>query len=130
MKAARTQICVALLALALVSLALGCASPVGYTTQSMHRRDKDTTYRVDDHDSGFSITVYYSRYQFVPESTAVALAGKSALLSIAHDVAESRGRAIDPIDEQRIKMSMGRNGLSGITSWSGSVKVFYKQAAK
>ena len=47
----------------------------------LQRHDKDTTYRIDDHEDGFTITVYYSRYQFIPESDAVAMAGRSALLS-------------------------------------------------
>lgn len=103
----------------------GCATPVGYTEKPLARSDKNTSYRVDDDQDGFTISVYYSRYQFVPESDAVAQAGKSALLSTAYDVAEARGRKIQPINEQRIKMSMGRNGLSGITSYSGTVKVYY-----
>ncbi len=115
-----------LIVLAAVFTFAGCATPIGYTSQPLQRHDRDTTYRIDDHSSGFTITVYYSRYQFIPESDAVNAAGRSALLSIAYDVAEARGRAIEPINEQRIKMSMGRNGLSGTTSWSGTVKVFYK----
>lgn len=91
------------------------------------KSDKDTSYRVDDHPDGFTLTVYYSRYQFVPESDAVALAGKSALLSTAYEIADARGKKIQPINEQRIKMSMGRNGVSGITSWTGTVKVFYEK---
>lgn len=104
----------------------GCATPVGYTEQPLARIDKDTSYRIDDHSDGFTITVYYSRYQFIPESDAVAQAGKSALLSTAYDIADARGKKIQNINEQRIKMSMGRNGVSGITSWTGSVKVFYQ----
>ena len=105
----------------------GCATPVGYSTQPLQRHDKDTTYRIDDHEDGFTITVYYSRYQFIPESDAVAMAGRSALLSIAHEISDARGRPIEQINEHRIKMSMGRNGFSGITSWSGTVKVFFKK---
>ncbi len=105
----------------------GCATPVEYSAQPLQRYDKDATYRIDDLEDGFIITVYYSRFQFFPESEAVAMAGKSALLSIAHELSDSRGRPIEQINEQRIKMSMGRNGFSGITSWSGTVKVFYKK---
>jgi hypothetical protein len=111
----------------LAALLAGCATPLGYSERPLQRYDRDTTYRVDDNESGFTVTVYYSRYQFMPESDALAAAGKSALLNIAYDVAEARGRTIEPINEQRIRMSMGRNGLSGTTSWSGSVKVYFKQ---
>jgi len=93
----------------------------------MEQIDKNTTFRVDDRDDGFTVTIYYSRYQFIPESDAVALAGKSALLSKAYEIADARGKKIAPINEQRIKMSMGRNGLLGITSWTGTVSVFYEE---
>jgi hypothetical protein len=111
--------------LAIVCIFAGCATPVGYNEKPLSRVDKDTSYRVDDHPDGFTITVYYSRYQFIPESDAVSQAGKSALLSTAYDVAEARGKKIQSINEQHIKMSMGRNGFSGITSWTGAVKVYY-----
>jgi hypothetical protein len=111
---------------AVIACVAGCATPLGYTERPLQRYDRDTTYRVDDHESGFTVTAYYSRYQFIPESDVVAVAGKSTLLNIAYDVAEARGRKIEPINEQRVRMSMGRNGVSGATSWSGSVKAFYK----
>ena len=75
--------------------------------------------------AGFSLTVYYSRYQFIPEADAVALACKSALTSIAHELAERRGREIKPVNEQRIRISMGRNGVSGITSRSATAPIDY-----
>tara|TARA_B110001469_G_C9569395_1_gene282338 strand:- start:230 stop:529 length:300 start_codon:yes stop_codon:yes gene_type:complete len=99
---------------------------VGYTEKGLSRYDKNTTYRIDERADGFTITMYYSRYQFIPESDAVAAAAKSNLTSICYDVADSKGKEIKPINEQRIKMSMGRNGISGITSWTGNVKAFYK----
>lgn len=117
----------ACLAFACSLVFFGCATPATYTTQALQRFDKNTEYRVDDENDGFTITVIYTRYQFIPESDAVAMAGKSALLSIAHDVADERGRPIEQINEQRIRMSMGRNGLSGITTWSGTVKAFYRK---
>jgi hypothetical protein len=110
----------------LALLISSCATPVGYTEKALSRHDKNTTYRVDDFSGGFTVTMYYSRYQFIPESDAVLAAAKSNLTSICYDVADSKGRDIQPINEQRIKMSMGRNGVSGITSWTGSVKAFYK----
>ena len=107
-------------------LLLSCATPVGYSEKPLTRYDKNTTYRVDERPDGFTVTMYYSRYQFIPESDAVLVAAKSNLTSICYDIADSKGRKIQPINEQRIKMSMGRNELTGITSWTGSVKAFYK----
>jgi hypothetical protein len=94
----------------------GCATPVSHTNTPLSTYDKDTEYSIEPNENGFSITVYYSRYQFIPESDAVATACKSQLTAIAWEYAESKGKEIDPINEQRIRISMGRNGLSGITS--------------
>ena len=105
---------------------IGCATPVGYTNKPLQTYDKDTEYRVDDEENGFKVTVYYARYQFMPESDVVASAGKSALLHIALEEAKTRGHEIQKINEQEIQMSMGRNGLSGITSYSGVVVVHYE----
>jgi len=107
---------------------LGCATPVGYTDKPMQSYDKDTTYRVDDTPSGFVVTVYYSRYQFIPESDVVAAAGKAVLLNIAKDTAKTHGKQVKPLDESRLRWSMGRNGLSGITSWSGNAEFEYSVA--
>lgn len=118
-----THVGFALLAMLLVS----CATPVGYSEKALATYDKNTTYRIDERQDGFTITMYYSRFQFIPESDAVLAAAKSNLTSICYDVADAKGRKIEPINEQRIKMSMGRNGISGITSWTGTVKAFYKR---
>lgn len=94
----------------------GCATPVSHTNAPMNEYDKDTEYAVEDRPNGFALSIYYSRYQFIPESSAVATACKSMLTAIAHEVAEKRGKQIEPVNEQKIRISMGRNGLSGITS--------------
>lgn len=104
-----------------------CATPVGYTNKPLQKANKDTEYRIDNNKNGFTITVYYSRYQFIPESDALVDACKSALTSTAYDHADKVGREIESINEQRIKISMGRNGLSGITSCSATVPVKFKQ---
>ena len=88
--------------------------------------DKDTEYAVEDTGDGFIVTVNYSRYQFIPESSAVATACKSALTTIAWDVADRRRKKIEPVNEQRIRFSMGRNGVTGITSCQASAPVKWK----
>lgn len=113
-----------LLLVAGIMLALqGCATPVAYTNQPLARYDKDTEYHTDDTPKGFSLTIYYSRYQFIPESEAVGTACRQVLMALAYEIAEQRGRKIAPINEQRIKTSFGRNGFSGITSCSATVPV-------
>jgi hypothetical protein len=104
----------------------GCTTPVRYTIQSLQSYDKDTEYRIDESEDGFTVTVYYSRYQFIPESGAVVTACKSALTSLAHEHAEAKGKTILPVNDQRIKLSMGRNGFTGITSCSATVKTLYR----
>ncbi|MHC4173936.1 MAG: hypothetical protein ACYST5_13490 [Planctomycetota bacterium] len=92
----------------------------------MQTYDHNTEYRIEEREGGFALTVYYRRYQFIPESDSVATACKSNLTSIAYEIAEERGKKIKPINEQRIKLSMGRNGLTGITSCSATVPVDYE----
>jgi hypothetical protein len=107
-----------------------CATPVSHTNAPMSTYDKDTEYAVEDRSTGFGLTVYYSRYQFIPESTAVATACKSALTALAWEIAEKRGKKIEPLNEQRIRISMGRNGLSGITSCQALAVVEWKSQSE
>jgi hypothetical protein len=100
-----------------------CATPVSHTNIPLSTYDKDTEYGIEERSNGFTVTVYYSRYQFIPESDALVSACKSALTNVAYDHAESIGKKIQNINEQRIRLSMGRNGLSGITSCSASAPV-------
>ena len=102
----------------------GCSTPTRYVDEQMIHLDKDTKYHVEDFDGGFVLTVEYSRYQFASESEAVDKVATSQMLSLAYDIAEERGETIKPINEQRIRKSMGRNEITGITSWSGTVKIF------
>ena len=103
----------------------GCTTPVSYTEKPLHRYDQNTTYRVEDHLDGFSITMFYSRYQFVPESDTVLSVCKSNLTSLAYEIADQKNRTIPLVNEQRIKVSMGRNGITGITSCSANLKIEY-----
>ena len=116
------------LALFLTVLLAACATPVSHTNAPMATYDKDTEYAVEDRPGGFGLTVYYSRYQFIPESDAVATACKSALTALAWEIAERKGQTIEPVNEQRIRISMGRNGVSGITSCQAFAVVEWKRS--
>ena len=105
-----------LLTFLLILIVSGCATPVRHTNIPLSTYDKDTEYGIEETNTGFGITVYYSRYQFIPESDALAVACKSQLTSIAWEHADKSGQPIKQINEQRIRVSMGRNGLTGITS--------------
>lgn len=107
-------------ALLLVITLMGCATATKQTDAAMTPYDKDTEYAVAPRPDGFALAVNYSRYQFIPESDAVAVACRSALMAITYEQADKQGRKIKPLNEQRIRISMGRNGLSGITSCSAS----------
>lgn len=104
------------IALVAVLAVAGCATPVSHTNIPVSTYDKDTEYGLEERPDGFAITVYYSRYQFIPESDAVATACKSQLTAIAWEHSDKVGKPIETINEQRIRISMGRNGLVGITS--------------
>ncbi|QYK07582.1 hypothetical protein [Shewanella mangrovisoli] len=103
-----------------------CATPEVHTDVALVSYDSDTKYGVEDRSDGFQITVYYSRYQFIPESDAVATACKSQLTAIAWEYSDKQGKEIEPINEQRIRISMGRNGFSGITSCRADVITKWK----
>lgn len=116
------------LAFAICAIALlqACATPAQYS-DGKAPIDRDTSYSVHDRPDGFTVTVAYDRYQFIPETSAVMAACRSALLATAYDVADKKGRAIEQINEQRIRISTGRNGLTGITSCEASVPVVYRR---
>lgn len=99
---------------------------MSYSSRPMKEYDKNTRYSIEATPLGFDITILYSRYQFIPESDAVAFSCKQAVTSIAWDQAERESREIQVINEQRIRVSMGRNGLTGITTCSASAKVQWK----
>ena len=104
---------------------VGCATPLDYAKAPLTPYDKDTEYSIEERSDGFTIAVYYSRFQFIPETDAIIVACKSALTSIAHEVARTKGKRIDNINEQQIRLSTGRNGVSGLTSCSAAAPVTY-----
>lgn len=114
-----------ILAVYVISLS-GCATAVLQSGAPLSRYDKNTKYGVESRPDGFGISIYYTRYQFIPESSAVATACKQALTSIAFEQADKQGKEISPINEQAIRISMGRNGLTGITSCSAFVVAKWK----
>ncbi len=110
-----------ILGLVIVFSLSNCASPEIHTDVVLANYDSDTKYGIEDRSDGFRITVYYSRYQFIPESDGVATACKNQLTAIAWEYSDKQGKVIEPINEQRIRISMGRNGFSGITSCRADV---------
>lgn len=118
------QFTASLCALLLMS---GCTTPLQQPGPAKSPADRDTSYSVEDRADGFTVSVSYDRHQFFPETAAVLVACKAALLVAAYEVADRRGRAIEPVNEQRIRISTGRNGITGFTSCEASVPVRWKQ---
>lgn len=114
-----------LFALSAAALLSACASPVKYSDGPMSRYDKNTDVEIADSVDGFTVNLRYARYQFVPESDAVSVACKQQATSIAWEHARKAGRTIKPINDQEVRISMGRNGVTGITSCTASVPAYY-----
>jgi hypothetical protein len=121
------DVCGYAMIIALITIQIGCATPMTFTDRPMTLADRDTEYAIDDRDDGFVISINYSRYQFIPESSAVATACKSALTSLAFENADRKRRKIEPINDQRIRISLGRNGFTGITSCSAQATVLWQK---
>ena len=101
-------------------LATACATPIQYGDAEMITYDRDTQYSVASRPDGFTISIYYSRYQFIPESHIVAVACRGALTEIALGHAEKHGHKIAPLNEQRIRILISRAGFTGVTSCSAT----------
>ncbi len=102
-----------------------CSRPLAFTDHAMVRFDDDTMYRVEESLSGFTVFVEHSRYQLLPEGNTVMQETKQALMAIAYRHADELGKKI-VINEQRIQLSMGRNGLSGMSTCTATAPVEFK----
>lgn len=103
----------------------GCVTDVNHSNTPLTTLDKDTKYETMEQKRGFGLTIYYSRYEFVPDSTAVRQACKQIISTIAQRHADKSNKKIHPINKQRIRVSMKRNGITGITSCQAFVFVEY-----
>lgn len=113
----------AVLASLLACFLVACSTPPQYTETPMTAYDKDTDYAVDEKPDGFDLSIYYSRFQYFPDTGALMGMCRSQLTSLAHDLSDKRGRKIENVNEQRIKISTGRNEITGITSCTANAAV-------
>ena len=88
--------------------------------------DKNAKFKVKDTPTGFSVEVSYSRYQFVPETSALLTACRSLVTSRAYEEAKSRGREITTINDQTIRVSTGRNILNARTTCRAFAEATWK----
>jgi hypothetical protein len=64
-----------------------------------------------------------ARYQFLLNDDIPASCSQ-AIKSLAHEIGESRGHKIE-FDNERVKMSFGRNGMNGVSSCTAMVPVIW-----
>ncbi len=90
-------------------------------------KGQDAKVQIIDTADGFNVDVKYSRYQMIPESSALLVACRSIATARAYEEAKSRGKEIEPINEQTIRVSTGRNGLLGLTSCRAFAEAHFKR---
>ena len=112
-------------ALLLASLS-ACTTPADVTKPLSTASDKNAEFTLNDTPSGFAIEARYSRYQFVPETDALLTACRSIVMARADEEAKRRSREIEPIAEQDIRVSTGRNIINGRTSCRAFVEARWK----
>ena len=103
----------------------GCSSPARLTTLPLDQRlDKDTIYRVDDTPGGFTVNVEVSRYQFMPELSAVIDTARGAVVVIARQ--HAAGREITVPTDSEIRVSTGRNAAIGVSTARAQSEIKFK----
>lgn len=113
------MVCLALLA--------ACTTPADVSQPLTADGDKNAKFDIKDTANGFTIDVSYSRYQFVPEADALLVACRSIATTRAYEEAKRRGKEIQPINEQTLRVSTGRNILNGRTSCRAFVEAVWKE---
>jgi hypothetical protein len=104
-----------------------CTHPADVSHPLTEVADKNAHFTVKDTSEGFSVEVRYSRYQFVPEADALMVACRSLVTARAYDEAKTRGREIEPINEQTIRVSTGRNIIKARTACRAFATAIWKR---
>ena len=111
---------------AILALA-GCTTPADVSAPIGTGKDADAAVTVRDTSRGFSVDVTYRRYQFIPETSAVLTTCRSTAIARINEEARNRGREIEPLAEQDIRVSTGRNGVLGFTNCRAFAEATWKQ---
>ncbi|MBD8679649.1 hypothetical protein [Sphingomonas sp. CFBP 13720] len=104
-----------------------CTTAADVSQPLAEGKGNDAKIKVADTADGFTVDVRYSRYQFIPESGALLIACRSIATARAYEEAKSRGREIEPINEQTVRVSTGRNGLVGLTTCRAFAEAQWKR---
>lgn len=115
------------LVLSTVLALAACTHPADVSRPLTEVEDKNAHFTVKDTPTGFSVEVRYSRYQFVPEMSALLVSCRSLVTSRANDEAKNRGREIEPINEQTIRVSTGRNIIKARTACRAFAEATWKR---
>ena len=113
--------------LALCLAMTACTHPADVSKPLSASGDGNVKAEVKDTAAGFSVDVRYHRYQMIPETSAVLVACRSAATARAYEEAKNRNREIEPINEQTVRVSTGRNGLLGMTSCRAFLEATWKR---
>jgi hypothetical protein len=110
------------------SLALSACTTAADVSKPIEAgKGNDAKVQIVDTADGFSVDVKYSRYQMIPESSALLVACRAIATARAYEEAKGRGKEIEPINEQTIRVSTGRNGLLGLTSCRAFAEAHFKR---
>jgi predicted small secreted protein len=115
-------------AVALLAMALAACTTAADVSKPIEAgKGNDAKVQIIDTADGFNVDVKYSRYQMIPESSALLVACRSMATARAYEEAKTRGKEIEPINEQTIRVSTGRNGLLGLTSCRAFAEAHWKR---
>lgn len=104
-----------------------CTHPADVSRPLTEAADKNAHFTVKDVPGGFTVEVRYSRYQFVPEASALLVACRSLVTARAYDEAKARGREIELINDQTIRVSTGRNIVKARTACRAFAEAHFKR---
>lgn len=113
--------------LALCLALAACTTPADVSKPIGAGRGNDAKVVVADTPGGFTVDVRYSRYQMIPETSAVLTVCRSTAIARVAEEARSRGREVEPLDEQNVRVSSGRNGILGLTSCRAFAEATWKR---
>ena len=103
-----------------------CTTPADVSQPLTAGGDKNAKFDIKDTSNGFTVDLRYSRYQMIPEADALLVACRSIATTRAYEEAKGRGREIQAINEQTLRVSVGRNILSGRTACRAFVDATWK----
>jgi hypothetical protein len=115
------------LALSATLALAACTTPADVSKPIGAGKGNDAKVVVSDTPAGFNVDVKYSRYQMIPETSAVLTVCRSTAIARVAEEAKSRGRKVEPLAEQNVRVSSGRNGILGLTSCRAFAEATWKR---